>query len=317
MHVHGELPSSLNFGQVKPGTQVPGSVVISNTGPNECVVTGLNLSLGTQGVFTLASGPVTSQRLSPVLTPPGPYPTQLSVNVDFLPQQTGNFSGAVLFTISDPSAPQQRVNLSGVGGNSCFLISPQALDFGTVGISNGQFCSNAKRKFVGVNGCAKSVTIQSVTLETGDDVFSFLSETVPETVTAGQTSSPFEVGFKPQMAGTYTGSAAVATDLQATSFGVGFSGTAVAANPYTDVFAGGATAFPLSGIPDPTSIVLYVDGPPPGQSGTTGVEIPPGDPGGATNWTYDAPSNAVIPDPLNLSLSTTDSVYIQYRLVCE
>ena len=78
-----------------------------------------------------------------------------------------NLMGRVMvqFTISNPSAPHQTVGLSGVGGTSCFLVQPAELNYGTVGISNGQFCSNGKRKFVGVNGCAQSVTIQSTSLE--------------------------------------------------------------------------------------------------------------------------------------------------------
>jgi hypothetical protein len=232
------IPSSLNFGQVKPGTQIPGGFVISNTGANECLVTGLNLSAATQNVFTLTSGAVTSQRLSAVTTPPGPYPTQLSVNVNFLPPQTGSYSGAVQFTISDPSAPHQTVNLSGVGGNSCFLISPALLDYGTVGISNGQFCANGKRKFVGVNGCAQAVTIQSATMEAGGSVYSFLSAQAPQVVAQGGTSTPFVVGFKPEMAGTFNGGALIQTDLQATPFGAGFTGSAVNGNVQTDHFIG-------------------------------------------------------------------------------
>jgi hypothetical protein len=232
-------PGSVNFGQVKPGTQIPGGFVITNTGANECLVTGLNLSAGTQNVFTLASGPVTSQKLSGLAqTPPGTNPTQLNVNVDFAPQQTGSYSGAVQFTISDPSSPHQSVNLTGVGGNSCFLISPALLDYGTVGISNGQFCANGKRKFVGVNGCAQSVTIQSVTMETGGGVFSLLSGSGNQVVPQGGTSTPFVVGFKPNAAGTYTGGALVQTDLQSTPYGAGFTGAAINGSVQTDKFAG-------------------------------------------------------------------------------
>src|SRR5262249_12211974 len=162
-----------------------------------------------------------SQRLSPPGTnPPGMFPTQLNVNLAFLPKQTGSYSGEVQFTISDPAAPHQTVNLTGVGGSSCFLLSPPLLDYGTVGISNGQFCSNGKLKFVGVNGCAQPVTIQSVTPASAGGVFQMLNETVPQTVQQGATSTPFVVGFKPQSAGTFTGGALVQTDLQQTPFGV-------------------------------------------------------------------------------------------------
>jgi hypothetical protein len=232
-------PPSVNFGQVKPGTQIPGGFVITNTGANECLVTGLNLSAATQNAFSLASGAVTSQRLSGLAqSPPGTYPTELSVNVEFAPQQTGSYSGSVQFTISDPSAPHQSVNLTGVGGNSCFLISPALLDYGTVGISNGQFCANGKRKFVGVNGCAQSVTIQSVTMEAGGGVYTLLSGSGNQVVPQGGTSTPFVVGFKPTAAGTFTGGALVQTDLQAAPFGAGFTGAAVNGDKQTDHFIG-------------------------------------------------------------------------------
>ena len=233
------VPATVNFGQVKPGTQIPGGFVITNTGANECLVTGLNLSASTQNVFTLTSGPVTSQRLSPVTTPPGPYPTQLNVNLEFAPQQTGSYSGAVQFTISDPTAPHQSVNLSGVGGSSCFLVSPALLDYGTVGISNGQFCANGKRKFVGVNGCAQSVTIQSATMAAGGGVYSFLSEQAPQVVAQGGTSTPFVVGFKPRVGGDVHAAARWCRRIfRPTPFGAGFSGSAVDGDTQTDKFIG-------------------------------------------------------------------------------
>ncbi len=233
------VPANVNFGEVKPGTSIPGGFVITNNGPNECLLTGLNLGAGTQNVFALTSGSVTSQRLSaPNTTPPGAYPTSWPVNVTFTPTQTGSYTGTVQFTISDPSAPHQTVDLSGVGGASCFLINPVELDYGTVGISNGQFCANGKRKFVGVNGCAQSVTITGVTMEAGGGVYSFITEQVPQTVQQGGTSTPFEVGFKPLGAGTFTGTVLVQTDLQTTPFGVGLSGSAVNGNKQTDKFIG-------------------------------------------------------------------------------
>ena len=55
-----------------------------------------------------------------------------------------------------------------------------------------------------------------------------------------------------------------------------------------------STRFPLSGTPDPASILVYLDGPPPGQvqpGQTAGVQILATNPNGSTNWSYDSTSN--------------------------
>jgi hypothetical protein len=314
-------PTALDFGQIVPGAPATSSFVISNTGTNECLVSGLGLGAATDPAFTLPDGPIVSERLSPPSTPPGPYPTQLFVRVTFTPEESGSYSGSVQFSISDPVAPQQTVDLSGVGGTSCFLLEPSLLDFGTVGISNGQFCNHGeKKKFVGVNGCAQAVTITLVTLEAMEP-FSLVSESLPQTVAPGDTSAPFVVGFEQtEAAGTFSSELPVQTDLQPTPFGVQLQGTVINGNLLIDMFAGGPASFPLSGTPDPTTITVYVDGPPPAQTpdgGQSGVLIPPTTPAGGTNWTYDSPSNSLVPDPLNLDLATTDTLYVEYTLVCD
>ncbi len=232
-------PLAVNFGQVKPNSTVTSGFTITNLGQNECLVTGLNLTAGTSTAFVLASGSVNSQRLSPAgTTPPGQYPSVLQVNIQFTPRQIGSYTGAVDFTISNPASPHQTVDLAGVGGNSCFLLQPSELDFGTVGLSNGQFCANGKRKFVGVNGCGQAVTVQSLTLDSAGGAYSLVSDSVPQTVAQGSTSAPFEVGFAPTSAGNFSGSVLVQTDLQSTPFGVGLTGTAVNGDKQTDKFQG-------------------------------------------------------------------------------
>ena len=132
-----------------------------------------------------AKNPVVSQRLS-VPGSGGQFPTELTVPVTFAPQQSGSYAGTVGFTISDPDGPSVRVPLSGAAGNSCFLVKPTEVNFGVVGLSNGQYCSTGKKNFVGVNGCATPVTITGVTLSTGTSAspFAIIAETVPVTVNA-------------------------------------------------------------------------------------------------------------------------------------
>jgi hypothetical protein len=229
-------PLAVSFGEVRPNNAVTGGFTITNTGTNECLVTGLGLGADTQGAFTLLSGSINSQRLSAPGTG-GQYPTFLQVNVQFLPPQSGSYSGSVQFTISDPAAPHHTVNLTGEGGNSCFLIQPAELNFGTVGVSNGQFCANGKKKFVGINSCAQAVTITSVTIQ-GSNAFTMVSSQVPQTVGQGATSLPFVIGFKPQAQGTFDGNVLVQTDLQTTPLGIGLAGQAVNGNSQLDKFTG-------------------------------------------------------------------------------
>jgi hypothetical protein len=231
-------PTSLNWGQVKPGgSTYTQAFTITNLGPNECLVNAVNLLPGSDSAFTMT--PVASARLSAPGTG-GAFPTQLVVPVTFAPTTPDDFSGVVGFSISDPDGPYVRVPLAGTGANSCFLIKPAELNFGVVGLSNGQYCAKAKKSFVGINGCTTPVTITAVTLSTGTSTspFAFITETVPVTVGAGQTSAPFLLGFKPTAAGSYYSSAQVQTDLSQNSFGVFFQGTAAPGDTQTDRFAG-------------------------------------------------------------------------------
>jgi hypothetical protein len=104
---------------------------------------------------------------------------------------------------------------------------------------------------VGVNGCTAPVTITSVGLADTSAASPFALLTmggVPVTINAGQTSNPFTIGFKPNAAGSYYGSAQVQTDLQQTAFGVFFQGTAASGSTQTDHFTGQT----------PTADVLWV-----------------------------------------------------------
>jgi hypothetical protein len=78
-------------------------------------------------------------------------------------------------------------------------------------------------------------------------------------------------------------------------------------------------ARPLSGTPDPASIKVYLDGPPPdqiqpGQSG--GVQILSTNSNGSINWTYDVTSNSITVNQQNVSLGDNSSFYVEYTLAC-
>jgi hypothetical protein len=205
-------PTSMNFGQVTPLVPVVDGFTITNLGPNECLVTGLDLSLDSDMAFSLPDGPIISQRLSPPSG--GAFPTSLTVPVRYDPPQTGTYQGTVDFNITDPDAPNQTVPLSGEGESSCLVLKPDPLNFTTVGLSAGQYCQSDKLKFTLVNACAADANVTSVGFTAGNPPFVMLTgPSVPFTVTKGSTSQPFVVGFKPTAAGKFYGSIEVTSDV--------------------------------------------------------------------------------------------------------
>jgi hypothetical protein len=230
-------PQTVAFGQVRPGSAVWSGFSIDNVGPNECLVTAIGLSADSQSAFALAASTPVSQRLSPPTTPPGPYPTQLDVNVLFTPQFAGSFAGSVELTLSDPSLPQQRVELTGESRNSCLVLQPAQLDFRTVNVSALPLCAAGKSKVTVINGCAQSVSLESAAISGGGGAYSLVSDSLPLVVPAGASLAPLEVGYAPTMAGTFDGTLLVQTDLQPTPFGVGLSGSGVDGGAVTDRFA--------------------------------------------------------------------------------
>jgi hypothetical protein len=222
-------PQDVNFGEVKPGVVSSALVTVANVGADSCAVTNLALGPGTDPAFSLPDGPIDSQVIPPQGT--------LQVTVAFSPQVDGEYAGTLDFSIDDPSAPIVTIVLAGVGYAKCVVFEPVNLDFGVVGLTNGQYCANGKRKFVGINGCDEPVQITSVTLHEHYDAFALLSApSLPLTIPAGSTSAPFEVGFAPQDAGNFVGTILVQTDAQATAFGVYMQGSAVTGSMQTDVF---------------------------------------------------------------------------------
>jgi len=78
--------------------------------------------------------------------------------------------------------------------------------------------------------------------------------------------------------------------------------------------------FALSGTPDPNSIQLYFDGPPPDQvkSGEApGVLIQANNKNGSWNWRYNAAANTIQVNSQVLTLTATDILYAEYTIVCD
>jgi hypothetical protein len=79
------------------------------------------------------------------------------------------------------------------------------------------------------------------------------------------------------------------------------------------------TQFALSGSPDPGSIKVYLDGPPPDQVSpgqSPGIFLQATNVNLSWNWAYDATSNQIMVNPQNVPLTSTDSLYVEYTLLC-
>jgi hypothetical protein len=77
--------------------------------------------------------------------------------------------------------------------------------------------------------------------------------------------------------------------------------------------------YPLTGTPAPSSIDVYLDGPPPDQvpdGGTAGSQIFQTNPDGSWNWRYDSATNVLQANPASLNLLPTDTLYVEYTLIC-
>jgi hypothetical protein len=302
-------PSSLDFGDVPPGaTASTQSVTLANTGTDVCVLEGLNLSAGTDSAFTLLNGSVASQLLSP--SKGGPDPSTLVVQVGFSPRAIGTFSGAMQFELVDPDggALEERVPMSGTGsvvGSSCFVILPKDLSFGTVGVSNGQYCATGKRKLIAINGCPMTVTIESMNIVPADSPFVLSSPTVFPIVVSPDSTASIVFGFRENGApGNHSATLLIQTDLREVPFSLTLYGTIPTPSTQTDSFTGEILTldhqYPLNGNPVPSSIAVSLNDAP----------LP------ASDWSYDSVSNVVaVSDAVSFRLS--DMLRISYWLSCD
>jgi hypothetical protein len=205
----------LVFGVVQPGQTMQLPFEISNQGAQDCLVNGLQLVAGTSPVFTLPNGPVSSQILGFAGNPQGLAST-LTVPVQFAPVAAGTFAGNVAFTISNPTAPQVTVPLSGESGPSCLVITPSSIDFGVVNQNpaTNAWCSSLARNVELLNTCTSDLHVTSISIGGGTGagaqfVISGQPAAYPATIPAGGAPLTFQVAFDPTGQGLLFGTAAV------------------------------------------------------------------------------------------------------------
>lgn len=154
-------PTALNYGLVTPPQYKDLSFTIKNLGQNQgdiCLLSNLDLAVGSDAIFSLPAGPVPSKELLPNESytvqvrawPKGPATSTIA-----------NVSGNVELFMSSPTQPQKLVKLDASVALGCLTIAPSDLDFGTV----KKGCSSAKRTFSVYNTCTTAVTLNSVVMQ--------------------------------------------------------------------------------------------------------------------------------------------------------
>jgi hypothetical protein len=80
---------------------------------------------------------------------------------------------------------------------------------------------------------------------------------------------------------------------------------------------GSLGALVLSGTPVPSSIQVWLDGPPSGPGvAMPGLQIQQMNANGSANWQYIASTNTLLINSQNVGLGSSDTVYVVYALAC-
>ncbi|MCA2980591.1 MAG: hypothetical protein INH37_20150, partial [Myxococcaceae bacterium] len=156
-------PSTLGYGVVTPPQSRDRSFQICNEAPASdptkiCLVSGLDLEAGSNPIFSLPAGAVNERELAPqecMSVTARAWPRSQ------LPPNPTSVTGGVAFNVSDPVQPQARVQLTATLAPTCLVISPSALDFGTVKAG----CSSPSRSFQVYNACTQPLRWVDAQLE--------------------------------------------------------------------------------------------------------------------------------------------------------
>jgi hypothetical protein len=140
-------PSSVSFGIVQVMHTIKQSVLITNTGTNDCLVNDVSIDPSSSHAFGLSTGNETG-----IVLHPG---DSHRMTISYTPAMEGNDTGSLDFYISDPTHSNVSVPLSGTGSNSALLISPNEIDFGQIAVG----CSARDRTINIFNTGANATTI--------------------------------------------------------------------------------------------------------------------------------------------------------------
>ncbi len=183
------VPQSLSFGVIEATRSVQRAFEIRNVGVDQCLVTAVRMTPGSDAAFSLPDGDIMSQLID------GGAST--TITVQYSPTQSGTNTGGVEFSISSPSSPFNTVDLSGTGADSTLLIVPNEIDFGTIGFG----CAARARIVTIYNTGATAATIDSIALSAPANP-AFMITQLPAGLPGGQVtlapgaSTEFAVSFR-------------------------------------------------------------------------------------------------------------------------
>lgn len=218
------VPPQVRFGYVEPGRTRTQSFHITNTSPNACIVSTLDLYDETDS-FKLANPPQL-----PVTIAPG---DSLEVPVLFWPQTAAHFTGRIEFFVNSYQ-PLGVVLLDGTALDGCLLIAPNDLDFGV----NKVNCSARDRSLTIYNSCSSPVTLDNIAMQAGlSSEFSITQRPALPYVLQPGHSVEFKTTYRPTDVGQDTATIAVQTRELTHPYLASLTGQGAHEAIQTDIFA--------------------------------------------------------------------------------
>jgi len=201
-------PSSINFGNQQVGDSTTLAFDVTNVGSAICLVDGPRVGNDAAGAFRIVSTSAQPDPTTGKITIPAS--SSLTVQIAFSPTLTGAFSAEILFSISDPSDPNQAVELTGTSEETCLQIAPTSLAFGTSGMDDaGVFFTSQSQSFAVSNQCQTSATIDAIASQNGPgDLVSQYSlpagPSLPDSLAAGAQAT-YDLDCQPTSSGYHPG----------------------------------------------------------------------------------------------------------------
>jgi len=218
-------PASLSFGSVLLGASETMGEQISNTGAGGVTFSGISAT----GDYSVASSscPSTGGALA--------AGASCSVQVSFLPLQTGTLSGTLSITSSATSLPL-TVPLTGVGVQSYLKISPTGLGFGSIAVG-----ASLTQSFTLANTGATAITKVGTSITSGAGDYAITGPCAVVVLAAGASCS-VTVTFTPSTIGSRPGTLTVISSDISSPAAVPLTGTGAAGGTFTLTVNGGSSA---------------------------------------------------------------------------
>ena len=176
----GERVDELDFGTVSQVGTTELGLFIENKGDCDLEVQGMALG-DPNSAFAVG------ELEWPVIEPGG----RESLTVSFSPTEAGDFSDTLYIQSNDPFSEFVEVQLSGSLSSGALEAQPDEVDFGTVYVG-----CDASQDIALTNPGPGPLTIDSITMDSASEEFSFASDTVPATLEAEE-SLTLRVAYAP------------------------------------------------------------------------------------------------------------------------